>query len=202
MYRASDVQNKYGYNPCNSDLSRITEWDEFVKAMNYAMMKQFSSLEKGGRMAVLMGDIKKKGALFSMIAEIIKPGTLENIIIKAQHNCFSDNIQYSGKFIPILHEYVMIVRKDDTLLYPILFTEKRKVDIRDMPGATWKDVVASVLENTTGPVSLAWLYEQIEPYKKAKKNQWWKEKIRQTLQIYPSHFMNNGRGMWSLRVGA
>lgn len=202
MYRASDVQNKYGYNPCNSDLSRIQEWDKFVKAMNYAMMKQFSSLEKGGRMAVLMGDIKKKGALFSMIAEIIKPGTLENIIIKAQHNCFSDNIRYSGKFIPILHEYVMIVRKDDTLLYPILFTEKRKVDIRDMPGATWKDVVASVLENTTEPVSLAWLYEQIEPYKKAKKNQWWKEKIRQTLQIYPSHFMNNGRGMWSLRVGA
>ena len=25
-----------------------------------------------------------------MLAEIIKPGTLENIIIKAQHNCFSD----------------------------------------------------------------------------------------------------------------
>ena len=62
--------------------------------MNYAMMKQFSSLEKGGRMAVLMGDIKKKGCLYSMLAEIIKLGTLENIIIKAQHNCFSDQIQY------------------------------------------------------------------------------------------------------------
>lgn len=50
MYRASDVQNRYGYNPCQFDLSRIAEWDEFVKAMNYAMMKQFSALEKGGRM--------------------------------------------------------------------------------------------------------------------------------------------------------
>ena len=126
----------------------------------------------------------------------------KNIIIKAQHNCFSDNIQYSGKFIPILHEYVMIVRKDDALFYPILFSEKRKVDIRDMPGATWKDVVASVLESAAGPVTLSWLYEQIEPHKKAQNNQWWKEKIRQTLQIHPSHFMSNGRGLWSLRTSA
>lgn len=202
MYRASDVQNRYGYNPCQFDLSRIAEWDEFVKAMNYAMMKQFYALEKGGRIAVLMGDIKKKGKLFSMLAEIAKPGTLENIIIKAQHNCFSDNIQYSGKLIPILHEYVMIVRKDDALFYPILFSEKRKVDIRDMLGATWKDVVASVLESAAGPVTLSWLYEQIEPHKKAQNNQWWKEKIRQTLQIYPSHFMSSERGLWSLRTSA
>ena len=74
-------------------------------------------------MAVLMGDVKKKGKLYSMLAEIIKPGTLENIIIKVQHNCFSEQIHYSGSFIPILHEYVMIVRKDNPLLYPILSTK-------------------------------------------------------------------------------
>lgn len=125
MYSAADVQNQYGYDPKQFDLSRIPDWNGFVKAMNYAMIKQFSALEKGGRMAVLMGDIKKKGQLYSMLAEIVKPGTLENIIIKAQHNCFSDKIQYSGSFIPILHEYVMIVRKDDAILYPILFSEKK-----------------------------------------------------------------------------
>jgi hypothetical protein len=100
MYKASDVMQKYGYDPKRLDLSRIESWDDFVRAMNYAMMKQFSALENGGRMAVLMGDIKKKGRLYSMLAEIVKPGTLENIIIKAQHNCFSDRTQYSGKFIP------------------------------------------------------------------------------------------------------
>lgn len=83
MYKASDVMRKYGYDPKRLDLSRIEIWDDFVKAMNYAMMKQFSALENGGRMAVLMGDIKKKGRLYSMLAEIVKPGTLENIIIKA-----------------------------------------------------------------------------------------------------------------------
>ena len=199
MYKASDVQNRYGYDPRKLDLSRIPSWEQFVEAMNYAMMKQFASLEKGGRMAVLMGDIKKRGKLYSMLAEIIKPGTLENIIIKAQHNCFSDNTQYSGNFIPILHEYVMIVRKDTPLLVPVIVAKEIKADIRDMAGATWRDVVAAVLEECTEAVTLTYLYEQIEPHKKAQNNKHWREKIRQTLQINPNHFHHTDRGMWVLR---
>lgn len=199
MYKASDVQNRYGYDPRKLDLSRIPDWEQFVEAMNFAMMKQFSSLEKGGRMAVLMGDIKKRGKLYSMLAEIIKPGTLENIIIKAQHNCFSDNTQYSGSFIPILHEYVMIVRKDTPLLVPVIVTKEIRADIRDMAGATWRDVVAAVLEKCTEAVTLTYLYEQIEPHKKAQNNKHWREKIRQTLQIHPNHFAHTDRGMWVLR---
>jgi len=199
MYKASYVKRQYGYDPKEFDLSRISNWDEFVKAMNYAMMKQFTALEKGGRMAVLMGDIKKKGKLYSMLSEIIKPGTLENIIIKAQHNCFSDQTQYTGKFIPILHEYVMIVRKDATLLVPVLFADKATLDVRDMPEATWRDVITAVMEEHKEPVRLAYLYTQIETHKKAKANKWWKEKIRQTLQINPKYFSRNGKGLWSLK---
>lgn len=198
MYKASDVKKKYGYDPMPLDLSRIPDWERFLQAMNYAMMKQFSALEKGGRMAVLIGDIKKKGRLYSMISEIVKPGIMENIIIKAQHNCFSDNIQYSGTFIPILHEYVLIVRKDSPMAIPVLMCSQKRMDIRDMPGATWRDVVAAVLEEHNGAVSLAYLYEQIEPHKKAQANKWWKEKIRQTLQCNPNHFTHDSRGMWSL----
>ena len=199
MYKASEVQNRYGYDPRKLDLSRIPNWEQFVEAMNYAMMKQFTSLEKGGRMAVLMGDIKKKGKLYSMLAEIIKPGTLENIIIKAQHNCFSDNTHYSGNFIPILHEYVMIVRKDTPLLVPVIVAKEIKADIRDMAGATWRDVVAAVLEECTEAVTLTYLYEQIESHKKAQNNKYWREKIRQTLQINPNHFHHTDRGMWVLK---
>lgn len=202
MYKAADVKSKYGYDPRDFDLSRIPDWNKFVEAMNYAMMKQFASLEKGGRMAVLMGDIKKKGKLFSMLAEIIKPGTLENIIIKAQHNCFSDNIRYSGSFIPILHEYVMIVRKDNPLLIPILATQAVETDIRNMPAATWRDVVAAVLEASPSEVSLTYLYEKIESHKKALTNKWWKEKVRQTLQIYPNYFQRTERGMWRMKSKA
>ena len=198
MYKATDVQQKYGYDPTKFDLSRIPNWDDFVKAMNHAMLKQFEALQKGGRMAVLMGDIKKRGTLYSMLAEISKPGTLENIIIKAQHNCFSDRTQYSGKFIPILHEYVMIVRKDSPLLIPVIEIKKSTTDIRDRENATWKDVVASVMEQYKGAVSLNCLYEQIENHKKAQSNQWWKEKVRQTLQRNPNLFHSESRGMWAL----
>lgn len=199
MYKAADVQSRYGYDPRKFDLSRIFDWERFVEAMNYAMMKQFTALEKGGRMAVLMGDIKKKGKLYSMLSEIVKPGTIENIIIKAQHNCFSDGIQYSGSFIPILHEYVLIVRKDNSLMVPILTTKKVEVDVRDMKGATWRDIVAGVLDETKGAATLEYLYSQIEQHKRAKENKWWREKVRQTLQIYPNVFQNTERGMWRLR---
>lgn len=106
------------------------------------------------------------------------------------------------KEYPILHEYVMIVRKDSPVLIPILMTQSSTVDIRDMPGATWRDVVASVLEQCKEPVALSFLYERIEPHKKAQANKWWKEKIRQTLQINPMHFTHDGRGLWSLNRNA
>lgn len=202
MYKAKDVERQYGYDPRPLDLSRIVDWDKFVEAMNYAMMKQFTSLENGGRMAVLMGDIKKKGKLYSMVSEIVKPGTLENIIIKAQHNCFSDRIEYSGNFIPILHEYVMIVRKDSPLIIPIITSKEIKADVRDMNGATWKDVISAVLEDVNRPVSLQYIYEKLENHKKAKSNQWWKEKIRQTLQINSQIFNHIDKGLWELKKDA
>lgn len=198
MYRAAEVERKYGFDPRSFDLSRIPDWKKFVEAMNYAMMKQFCALEKGGRMAVLVGDIKKKGKLYSMLFELIKPGTLENVIIKAQYNCFSDNTRYSGRFIPILHEYLLIVKKDAPLVYPILMTQRRETDIRNMPGATWRDVVAAVLEQCGEAVPLSYLYGQIEPHSKAQKNKWWREKVRQTLQSSPQHFIHTARGMWAL----
>lgn len=202
MYKAKDVERQYGYDPRPLDLSRIVDWDKFVEAMNYAMMKQFTSLENGGRMAVLMGDIKKKGKLYSMVSEIVKPGTLENIIIKAQHNCFSDRNEYSGNFIPILHEYVMIVRKDSPLIIPIITSKEIKADIRDMNGATWKDVISAVLEDVNRPVPLQYIYEKLENHKKAKSNQWWKEKIRQTLQINSQIFNHIDKGLWEIKKDA
>lgn len=180
-------------------MNGISEWDKFVEAMNYAMMKQFAALEKGGRIAVLMGDIKKKGKLYSMLSEIVKPGTLENIIIKAQHNCFSDSTQYSGTFIPILHEYVMIVRKDESLVIPVLQVKRIEADVRDMRGTTWRDVVAGVLESCSDAVSLNYIYEQVEQHKKARDNKFWREKVRQTLQINPQFFYSTERGMWGVK---
>ena len=68
-----------------------------------------------------------------------------------------------------------------------------------MAGTTWRDVVAAVLEECTEAVTLTYLYEQIEPHKKAQNNKHWREKIRQTLQINPNHFHHTDHGMWVLK---
>jgi hypothetical protein len=198
MYSAEDVQRKYGYDPKEHDLSRITDWKEFMKAINYCMLKQFSALERGGRMAVLMGDIKKKGKLYSMIREIMAPGTLEQIVIKAQHNCVSDRTTYSGRFIPIVHEYLMIIKKDAPLIFDVQYSVTRPIDARDMVNtATWRDVVAAVLDDMGGAASLPELYEALRGHQKAKANPHWQEKVRQTLQIN-KRFKNRQRGVWEL----
>ena len=202
MYSAAEVQARYGYDPKKTDLSCIPNWESFVKAMNYCMMKQFCALEKGGRMAVLVGDIKKRGKLYSMIFELIKPGTLENVVIKAQHNCFSDSTGYSGAFIPIVHEYLLLLRKDAPLLYSALLTYRRESDIRDMPGATWRDIVADALEDFCGAVELERIYATIEGYKRTLEQQHWKEKVRQTLQYHPDIFYSPARGIWALNKNA
>ena len=198
MYKASEVEARFGYNPCEFDLSRIREWDDFVKAMNYAMMKQFCALERGGRMAVLMGDIKRKGKLYSMLAEIAKPGTLEQIIIKMQHNCVSSRTAYSGHFIPIEHEYIMIVKKDDQLIIPVMLSGNRKLDVRDAKCSLWRDVLAAVMETKRVPWSLAELYGELDGHKKTANNPNWQAKVRQTLQKHTDLFRHDGRGMWSL----
>ena len=199
MYSAADVQQRYGYDPRRVDLSRIPTWDAFVKAMNYCMMKQFCALEKGGRMAVLVGDIKKKGRLMSMIFELAKPGTLENVIIKAQHNCFSAQTSYTGKFIPIVHEYLLLLRKEEPLSFPILMTHHVQGDIRDMPGPTWRDILADAMETFHSPMDLEHIYQKVEGHKRTQAQPHWKDKIRQTLQYNPNVFFSPSRGVWGLR---
>lgn len=183
MYDADEVDRKYGIDCRANDLSRCRDWDEFVKKMNYCMLKQFASLEKGGRMFVLMGDIKKKGKLYSMLADIAKPGTLEQIVIKMQHNCVSDRTTYSRQnFIPIVHEYLMVCRKDEPMIIPVMLSVRKNLDMRDSLNTTWRDTVLAVFQHYGKEMSLQELYEELAPHKKAKANPNWQAKVRQTVQ--------------------
>ncbi len=198
QYSAEGVQQKFGFDPRKADISRIHDWDEFVRAMNYCMMKQFAALEKGGRIAVLMGDMKRKGRLYSMLADIVKPGQLEQIVIKMQHNCVSDRRSYSNtNFIPIVHEYLMICKKEDNLYIPVRMTMKRDTDIRDLQCSTWKDVVYEVMRSLGGESSLEDIYREVEGHRKTEANPHWRDKVRQTLQMHPGLFRNTSRGVWA-----
>ena len=197
MYKAQDIINRYGFDPRVNDLSRAKDWNDFVRKMNYCMLKQFSSLEKGGRMFVLMGDWKQKGKLYSMLCDIAKPGTLEQIIIKMEHNCVSDSKQYSNlNFVPICHEYVMVVRKDAAIIITVSMAKKMSMDMRDTKSATWRDVVAAILEDAGRPMTLEEIYKAVEGHKRCEANpNFWKDKIRQTLREYP--FKHIARGVYA-----
>jgi hypothetical protein len=95
----------------------------------------------------------------------------------------------------------MIVRKDGALQYPVLLTTKKKADIRDMSCATWRDVIAEVLQQYGHAVSLTEIYQSVEPHRKAQSNKFWKEKVRQTLHRYTDSFRQGDNGAWALCKG-
>ena len=195
QYSAEDVLQRYGIDPKKNDLSRCKDWAEFVDMMNYCMMKQFAALEKGGRMFTLMGDMKKKSVLYSMLADIVKPGTLEQIILKMQHNCVSSLTTYSGKFVPIVHEYLMVLRKDAALMFPVSLPRRYDYDVRDSKAGTWRDVLVSLLSDK-GRLHLNEIYRLVDGHKRTASNQHWRDKVRQTLQMYPC-FQSDSRGVWA-----
>ena len=199
-YDTGEVERTTGLSSATilaDDLSRCGSWEEFVKKMNYCMMKQFSALERGGRMFVLVGDMKRRGRLFSMIRELICPGTMENIIIKAQHNCWSERQSYSGDFVPIVHEYLLVTRKDAGLIVPVSWGCGREYDMRSFRDMSWRDLVYSTIQENGGEMSLNNLYDALKTSSKARANNFWKEKIRQTVQNL-KYFTRTGRGSYAL----
>ena len=44
---------KYGFDPKPYDLGRM-DWENFIKALNYCILKMYAALETGGRMGILM----------------------------------------------------------------------------------------------------------------------------------------------------
>ena len=191
--------NMYGDKPLKNDLSHISDYEEFIKAINYCLAKQYTSLENGGRMAILMADVKKNKKLYSMLLDMNKLGTVEQIVIKKQHNCWSNIKKYINEnFIRIAHEYCLILRKDNPLIMDYMVSKRGRMDLRDSINITWKDLVASSLEQLGGKTSLDKLYSFIDGFKKTSNNKNWRAKVRQTLQIHTDLFLSVERGIWKL----
>lgn len=189
----------YGDKPLKNDLSHIEDYNEFIRVLNYCLAKQYASLKVGGRMAILMADVKKNKRLYSMLLDMNKLGTIEQIVIKEQINCVSDKKIYKNEnFIRIAHEYCLILRKDEPLILDYMITRRGRMDFRNSLNITWKDLVAEALEKLGGKSDLSSIYHILEGYRKTEKNINWKAKIRQTLQLHPTIFSNVNRGQWGL----
>lgn len=198
MYKADDIINKYGFDPRPNDLSRAIDWDDFINKMNYCAIKQFTALEKGGRMFILVGDWKQNRRLYSMFCDIVKLGTLEQVIIKAEHNCWSDNNTYTNmNFVPIQHEYLIVFRKDDVLVIPASYTIKKEFKVLDSYITTWLDAICSILEEY-GALSIENITAKLKSFYpvKCSKNNNIDAKVRQTAHRYPKFIKNCGNGIY------
>lgn len=204
MYDPKEVEKKTGL-PAETilanDLSRCKDWDDFVRKFNYCVLKQFSALEKGGRLFMLVGDWKQRGRLYSMVCDVLKPGTLEQIIIKAQHNTWSGRQTYSGNFVPIVHEYLIVCRKDNNIYVPVSFSVRKQYDMQSFSDQSWRDLVYSIVQENGGRMSLQEVYDAVKDSAKAKKNAHWQEKVRQTLQDI-RNFVRTERGCYALAPAA
>lgn len=182
------------------DLSRCNTYDEFIKKMNTVNAKIYNSLINGGRHAMLIGDMRKNGIYYSMIKDLAWYGDLEAHVIKAQHNYASGIKSYSNaNFIPIIHEHLLIFRKNSVWAIPIVFTKTIIKDLKESTLATWRDLVQAALQHFNGQTTLQNLYSILSDTEKAKNNTHYKEKIRQTLQIYKD-FTAVERGLWKLEI--
>jgi len=179
-----------------ADLGQMP-WEQFMKTLNHIIMKYYASLQTGSYMSVLMGDVRRNG-FHSMLTDIVKPGEMQQIIIKEQHNYISGSRTYQSRnFVPIVHEYIMVLKKIAPYILSFQLPQKYEIDIRDSKDATWQDVVWAAMKKLGGEATLNSLYSEIEGYKRCDANEHWQEKIRQTLQRSP-RFMSTERGHWKL----
>lgn len=104
----------YGDHP--DDLSNFSNYSVFRDALRLCLLRCYVALNPGGRLAVLMGDVRRRGQYFPIVRDILnlegEIGQLRSIIIKAQHHCRSDGVQYAAMEDPrIQHEYCIVFKE-------------------------------------------------------------------------------------------
>lgn len=104
--------NVWGNDVHPNDLSQINSYEKFIDTLNKVNERIFNSLIPGGRHAILIGDVRRRGKYYSIIKDMQWYGNIESHIIKTQHNTRSSNKRYANyNFIPIAHEHLLIFKK-------------------------------------------------------------------------------------------
>lgn len=172
--------NQWGEAADKWDLSRMSYVD-FWEAMQLALMNIHDAVEAGGHYGILMGNLRRKGQYYNLSAmvERMAPGRLTDEIIKIQHNCVSDKTQYSGSFVRIAHEKLLVFKKEAAAALHYLANVIIRTE--NMLRITWKAAVRRVLQSGK-TMSLSEIYEAVRPYAEQRENKNWQAKVRQILQ--------------------
>jgi len=114
VYLHPPYWNIIRYSEREGDLSNIEDYEEFRRLLMVCLKRCYDALEQGGRLAVLIGDVRRQGRYTAIIKDVLNfpYGEIRSIVIKVQHNCTSDRKRY-GKMedVPIKHEYCIVFKK-------------------------------------------------------------------------------------------
>lgn len=182
----------------SNDLSRCKSTEEFLEKSYLMLLNQREATKSGGIYTCLIGDMRSKGEFRAFQSDYIQmmPKTeLISVTIKHQHNCVSDATQYSGSFIPIMHEYLLVWKKSKATMVRVTIDSLR--EIKHHTSVTWRVLVRMALMKLGGKAQLSDIYRIVEKDAgdRIASNQKWMAKIRQTLQL---HFESIERGVWAV----
>jgi SAM-dependent methyltransferase len=102
-----------------ADLSSIYDPARFLSELRKSVAEMSRVLKVGGICAVLVGDVRRNGALiplgFLTLKTFLSAFDLREVVIKDQHQSamahFWSNKQENSKFLAIAHEYLFILEK-------------------------------------------------------------------------------------------
>lgn len=195
MYSGKQQGGIWGEEIHPNDGSHIHDPMQFKKWFDACNANLFKLLHKGGHLAILMGDSRFKGKYYSMFKNMDIFGTIEQVVIKQQHNCFTNKVQYAGRFIPIEHEYLVIIKKDSPYIVPITTVSFTQRDISKSTKVTWATVISMILEENNGKMDKTELVKHMEKHPKAKNNHNCDAKLRQELHFHPKMFFRMGNSV-------
>lgn len=104
------------YSNHMSDLSCFDDYNQFSAGLKLVVRNCVGSLTRRGRLAVLIGDVRKQGRYYFLGQEVMRAAEqdaeLQSVIIKAQHNVWSDRKDYRHmEHVPIKHEYCLVFQR-------------------------------------------------------------------------------------------
>jgi hypothetical protein len=101
------------YSDDPRDMSRAGSLAMFQALLRTGYRRFFELLAPGGRLAILIGDMRRRGRYEPLTTDVARldRAHLEAIIVKIQHNVSSNRTRYTGAFVPILHETLTVFRR-------------------------------------------------------------------------------------------
>ena len=105
------------YSDDPADLSSCDDYECFRQRLCLCLERCFRALDLGGRLAVLVGDVRKRGRYTPIVRDVLNMedelGPIQSVIIKTQHACRSDWRDYRHMpDVRIRHEYCVVFRRD------------------------------------------------------------------------------------------